>query len=88
MTEIVPSWGCRQKWTDRILDIEVGEMVWLIDKKTKFGKFPLARIIEVYPGKDGAIRVVKFQCEEKVFLRPISKIFPLEVGGVSARSCE
>jgi len=88
MTEIVPSWGCRQKWTDRILDIEVGEMVWLIDKKTKFGKFPLARIIEVYPGTDGAIRVVKLQCEEKMFLRPISKIFPLEVGGVSARSCE
>ena len=41
------------------------------------GKWPLGRIADTYPGKDGHSRVVKVQCGEKTVVRPIHKLVPL-----------
>ena len=40
--------------------------------KTPWGHWPLGRIIEVYPGKDGHVRVAKVQVGKEEFLRPIT----------------
>ena len=40
-------------------------------------KWPLARIIEVHPGRDGKVRVVTLRTDKGVYKRPIVNIVPL-----------
>ena len=47
--------------------------------KTPQGHWPLGRIVEVYPGKDGHVRVAKVQVGKEKFLRPITKLCQLEL---------
>lgn len=39
----------------------------------------MAKIIELYPGKDGKVRVVKLKTYTGEVIRPVRKIYPLEV---------
>lgn len=40
--------------------------------------WPLAKVEEVYPGKDGQIRVVKLKTTKGVLIRPIQRLISLE----------
>ena len=42
------------------------------------GKWPLGRVLRVFPGTDGHVRVVKIKVSEKEYTRPTSKLSPLE----------
>ena len=46
---------------------------------TPCGHWPLGRIVEVYQGKDGHVRVAKVQVGKSQLTRPISKLCPLEL---------
>ena len=37
-------------------------------------KWPLARVTEVYPGKDDVVRVVQVKTSTGTYTRPVSKI--------------
>ena len=41
--------------------------------------WPLAKILEVYKGKDGHIRSARIQVSDKSYVRPIVKLCPLEL---------
>ena len=56
----------------------VGEVVLVISPDTPRGNWPLGRVLEVYPGDDGRIRVVKIQVGEGTLTRPVTKLCPLE----------
>ncbi|XP_077992826.1 uncharacterized protein LOC144446859 [Glandiceps talaboti] len=43
------------------------------------GHWPLGRILETYPGEDGHVRTVKVTSGGKTFIRPITKLCPMEV---------
>ncbi|XP_030600875.1 uncharacterized protein LOC115790965 [Archocentrus centrarchus] len=49
----------RQKWTKERRNAKVDDVVLLKDEITPRNQWKLARIIEVYPGKDGRVRKVK-----------------------------
>ncbi|CAI5661726.1 unnamed protein product [Oreochromis niloticus] len=49
----------RQKWTKEHRNAKINDVVLLKDKITPRNQWKLARIIEVYPGKDGKVRKVK-----------------------------
>ena len=38
----------------------------------------MGRVVAVYPGDDGRVRVVKVQVGQGTLIRPISKLCPLE----------
>ena len=38
----------------------------------------MGRVVEIYPGEDGQVRVVKVQVGQGTLIRPISKLCPLE----------
>ena len=59
--------------------IRVGEVVLFLEPGTPRGKWPLARILQVYPGKDGNVRVVDILVRGKTYRRPINVLVPLEV---------
>ena len=50
----------------------------MISPDTNRGKWPMGRIKSLYPGKDGHVRVVKVTIGNKEFVRPISRLCPLE----------
>ena len=39
-------------------NLQVGDIVCLRDKPTSPTKWPIARVVEIHPGKDGRVRVV------------------------------
>ena len=64
----------RGKWRFEKNDIKIGDMVLLIEENLPTNKWPLGKIIEVYQGTDGKIRVVKVKTQNGTFKRAISKI--------------
>lgn len=59
--------------------IAVGDVVLVGHDNQKRINWPLAKIIEVYPSKDGAIRVAKIKTGNGVLVRPVQRLYPLEL---------
>ncbi|XP_064637073.1 uncharacterized protein LOC135493580 [Lineus longissimus] len=77
-SEWLPLLQHRQKWRDTKKDLTVGTVVLVADPGSTRGTWPLGRITEVFPGKDGHTRVARIQVGEKTMLRPIVRLCPLE----------
>ena len=69
----------RPKWTSEVQDLKVGDVVLVIQPDAPRGRWPLGRIAEVYPGRDGHTRVAKVACPVKTVVRPIHKLIPLGI---------
>ena len=78
-TELVPMWAGRNKWRSESQDITVGEVVWMVDKEERPGRWKIGRIEETFPGKDKKHRVVRIKVAGRSLIRPVSQIFPLEM---------
>ncbi|GFY45821.1 hypothetical protein TNIN_480971 [Trichonephila inaurata madagascariensis] len=50
-----------------------------LSDNTKRIEWPLAKVIELYPSKDGSIRLVKVKMKSGEFLRLVLRLIPLEV---------
>lgn len=59
--------------------IAVGDIVLVGADNKKRINWPLGRVIELIPGKDGKVRLLKLQTSHSQILRPIQRIYPLEV---------
>ena len=78
LQEWLPSLGARTKWHQERRDLQVGEVVLVVSPDTARGNWPLGRVVEVYPGVDGRVRVAKLQVGEGTLVRPVVKLCPLE----------
>ncbi|XP_018313283.1 uncharacterized protein [Mycetomoellerius zeteki] len=67
------------KWTNKTHDLGVGSMVLIIDERYPSAKWPLGRVLETYPGKDGLVRVATVKTQSSVLRRPIVKLCLLPV---------
>ena len=79
MREWLPGLNTRRKWFQTHRDVQVGDVMLLISPNTTRGNWPLGRGIEVYPGQDGHVRVVKIQVGDRTLTRPVTKLCPLEL---------
>jgi Family of unknown function (DUF5641) len=41
--------------------------------------WPLAKIVELIPGKDGVVRTARVKTQHGILLRPIQRLYPLEI---------
>lgn len=57
----------------------IGDIVLVANDLQKRLDWPMARIKELFPGKDGHIRVVKLQTPSGELIRPIQRLIPLEM---------
>ena len=56
-------------------NVQVGDIVLAIKpKNTPLGHWLLGKVIEVYPGKDGHVRLAKVRAGKNQLTRPISKL--------------
>ncbi|GFU74499.1 DUF5641 domain-containing protein [Trichonephila clavipes] len=61
--------------------IKEGYIVLIGDTNSKRIYWPLAKVIKLIPGRDGRVRVVEVSTSSGSFLRPIQRLYPLEVSG-------
>uniref|UniRef100_A0A034WFR5 Envelope fusion protein n=1 Tax=Bactrocera dorsalis TaxID=27457 RepID=A0A034WFR5_BACDO len=69
----------RMKWKTKQANLVQGQIVIIKDEETHPAKWPLGKIIETHPGKDGNIRVVTLKLQNGILKRPVHKLCPLEV---------
>ena len=65
------------KWRTPSRNIQVGDIVVLKEDNLIPTKWPLARVIQSYPGRDGRVRVVILKTANGVYKRPIHKLVVL-----------
>ncbi|UYV71729.1 hypothetical protein LAZ67_9000140, partial [Cordylochernes scorpioides] len=61
------------------IPFKVGDMVLIGQESLKRLHWPLARIIQLYPGKDRLVRVAKVKTSSGDKIRPIQKLYNLEI---------
>ena len=57
--EYLPTLMERRKWNALERNLEVGDLVLLVDESFSRGKWPLGRVVEVVPSRDGLVRTVR-----------------------------
>ena len=78
LKEYLPLLQERQTWIRPKKNVSVGDLVLTKEEKNPRGQWPLARVIEVYKGKDGLVRSVQIKTEDGVLVRPVNKLCLLE----------
>jgi len=76
------------KQKNDFMQIKVGDIVLIGNDTQKRLDWPLAVVKEIFPGKDGHVRVVKLKTEKGELIRPIQRLIPLEIRHVSQESKE
>ncbi|XP_059217632.1 uncharacterized protein LOC131994772 [Stomoxys calcitrans] len=68
----------RYKWKTSTKNLQEGQIVIIKNEETHPARWPLARITDVHPGKDGLVRAVTVKTASGSVIRPINKICPLD----------
>ncbi|XP_053699038.1 uncharacterized protein LOC128746009 [Sabethes cyaneus] len=72
--EYVLSLQRMKRWQRSSVNVSIGDFVLLVDDNSKPKQWPLGRIIELFPGLDGLIRVVAVKTCSGIMRRDIRKI--------------
>lgn len=73
-SEYLTQLSIRSKWQRTHPNIKLDDIVIIHDANLPAGKWALARVIELHPGKDGLVRVVSLKTKNGIIKRPIVKI--------------
>lgn len=69
----------RSKWSTRNRDVKVGDMVLIRLDNLPPTHWPLGRIVETFPGDDGAVRNVEVRIGNATYRRGVNKISVLPI---------
>jgi hypothetical protein len=78
LSEYLPSLSVRGKWTDKQRNLLVNDLVLIVDDHLPRGQWPLARVVEVQPSKDGQVRKLTVRTSRGIYARPAHKVCLLE----------
>ncbi|XP_054287809.1 uncharacterized protein LOC129003539 [Macrosteles quadrilineatus] len=67
------------KWRFPSCSIKLGSVVLVVDEQLPPSKWPLARVTELHPGRDGLTRVATLRTASTSLKRPIVKLCPLPI---------
>ena len=76
--EYLPSLSTRQKWSQEQDNLRVGDLVLVTDDNLPRGRWPLARVMRTFPGRDSRVRVAEVKTATGVYTRPVARLCPLE----------
>ncbi|GFY40565.1 integrase catalytic domain-containing protein [Trichonephila inaurata madagascariensis] len=78
-TEYLNHLQTRAKWSVQNPNLIENQLVLLKDPNTKPLDWPMGRILEVFPGSDGLVRVVNVKTSSGILKRAITKVVPLPI---------
>ncbi len=73
----LPKLQVRQKWKTDKENLDLGQVVMLVDPQFPWASWPIGRITETYPGKDGKVRSAKVIIQGREYISPVSRLIPL-----------
>lgn len=76
--EYLPLLQSRTKWEGPKRNVRVGDIVIMQESHAHRDTWPLARIIETYPGDDGLVRSVMLRTVKGTVKRPVTKLCLVE----------
>ena len=71
----------QHKNAGKFSDLKINDIVLVETDGTKRVNWPLGRIIEIFKGRDGNYRVAKVKVSTGVLIRPIQRLYQLEIRG-------
>lgn len=71
----------RCKWTKEQQNFKEGDLILFHDPKSTKGNWSMGRIHQIYPGKDGRVRVVDVKTAKGIYERPITNLYRLPYDG-------
>ena len=77
--EYLPQLQQRTKWKAKERNLKPGDVVMLADMDSPRGAWPLARVTEAEPGRDGLVRTVTVKARGKLVTRAVNRLCPLEL---------
>ncbi|XP_043247468.1 uncharacterized protein LOC122394566 [Amphibalanus amphitrite] len=75
--EVVLAAQERRKWTKMTENVEVGDVVLVMDDERPRSQWPLARVVNTYPGSDGLVRKVRVLMNGSEHRRPVHRLVTL-----------
>ena len=60
-------------------ELNIGEVVLIGGDGMKRLNWPMARIVDLIKGKDGNVRLLRLKTKNGEIIRPVQRIFPLEI---------
>ena len=63
--EYIPSLTSRSKWNKEDRRVKKDDIVLITNEHTKRGNWPIAKIMELIPGKNGVSRIAKLRTVER-----------------------
>ncbi|XP_072043045.1 uncharacterized protein [Amphiura filiformis] len=72
--EYLPQLQERQKWLRPNRNAEVGDIVLVINESTPRNMWPLGKVVETWPNRDGFIRRVRVKTKNSILTRPVDKL--------------
>ena len=63
----------RQKWIGEKRNLQVNDVVLMKEEGVVRGHWPMGRVAEVHPSKDGLVRSVSLQVNGTIVKRPVNK---------------
>lgn len=58
---------------------KIGDVVLVGADNRKRVLWPMAKIVELIPGRDGLFRIAKVKTQQGILVRPIQRLYPLEI---------
>jgi len=58
---------------------KIGDVVLIGSEDKKRFQWPLGIIVELFPGRDGAVRVARLKTKHGFLERPLQRLYPLEM---------
>ena len=86
--EYLPQLQQRSKWKAKEQNLKPGDVVMLEEIDSPRGAWPLARVTDAEPGRDGLVRTVTVKARGKLVTRAVNRLCPLELQGndITAKS--
>lgn len=78
LQEYLPLLQSRTKWTGETVPLAVDDLVVVNDQRVHRHYWPLARIVKIFPGRDGSVRSVQLKTKQGTLTRPVTKICRIE----------
>ena len=75
--EYLTSLNHQQKSRKPHRNVQIGDLVLIKDEKIFHRQWPLARVIKVFPGEDGRVRVADVKTQRGIYRRTTNKLVVL-----------
>lgn len=78
-TEYLSGLQQRTRWTHERDNIRIGTMVLVKEDNLPPQKWRIGRVIEIFPGKDGHVRIIKLRTPDGVYTRAVTRLCVLPI---------